>query len=81
MVRWLRNLFRGQKDLDSLLSDLITTQDELRNLPQFSDLERAKFEHELALDHLYYSSKIEGTALSKRQIDKAVYGGAYSAGE
>jgi len=43
-------------------------------LPSLNELDRAKFENAIDIEHLYFSSKIEGRDLTKKQIDQAVYG-------
>ena len=62
-----------ESSFDLLVSQLIDTQEELNNLPQLSGLERAKLEQDIAIEHLYYSSKIEGTNLTQPQIQKAIH--------
>lgn len=62
------------RNIDPQISKLIQIEQALKRLPPMTDLQRAKFENGMAIDHLYYSSKIEGTHLSKERIDKAIYG-------
>ncbi|MHB8521877.1 MAG: hypothetical protein ACYDH9_14115 [Limisphaerales bacterium] len=57
-----------------LIDRLVKKERELNALPELSGLEKAQLEHSRALQHLYNSSKIEGTHLTKERIDKAVYG-------
>jgi hypothetical protein len=57
-----------------LLAKFIRQEDKVKALPPLNELERAKFEHAVDIDHLYFSSKIEGSNLTKKQIDQAVHG-------
>ena len=57
-----------------LVDKFILQEDRVRALPPLNELERAKFEHSVDIDHLYFSSKIEGSNLTKKQIDQAVHG-------
>lgn len=62
------------KRFDQILSRLVKKEQELKKLPQLSPPEKAKLESEIAIDHLYYSSKIEGTHLTDERIGKAIHG-------
>lgn len=62
------------EDIKKQIGQLVKLQLEVERLPDLSDLERAKFEQSLAIDQLYYSSKLEGSALTKKMIDKAIHG-------
>lgn len=57
-----------------LLGKLIKEQDKLKSLPPLTELDRATFEHSRDIEHLYFSSKIEGSNLTRHQIDKAIHG-------
>jgi Fic family protein len=57
-----------------LVDKFIRQEDKLNTLPPLSELERAQFEHSIDIEHLYFSSKIEGSNLTKKQIDQAVHG-------
>jgi hypothetical protein len=61
------------------LTKLVELQLKTRTLPQLSDVEKAKFDQALAIDQLYYSSKLEGSALTTKMIDKAINGKKVSA--
>jgi hypothetical protein len=61
------------------LERLVDLQLQARELPQLSAVEKAKFDHSLAIDQLYYSSKLEGSALTREMIDKAIHGKKFSA--
>jgi hypothetical protein len=58
-------------ETSGLLDTFIQTEETLRTLPALTPLERVKFDHDVAIDHLYYSSKIEGTNLNKERLEKA----------
>ena len=63
-----------KKTTIALVDKFILQENKVKTLPPLSELERAKFEHSVDIDHLYFSSKIEGSNLSKKQIDQAVHG-------
>ena len=62
------------KNLNNILEKLIEAENRLNKLPSLSEVEKAKLELSRDTEHLYYSSKIEGTALTQKRIEKAVYG-------
>jgi len=62
------------KRFDNLLDKLVETEWKINELPALSSLDRAKLDHDIAIDHLYYSSKIEGTMLNDKRIEKAIHG-------
>ena len=55
-----------------LIDKYIEAQDEIRQLPLLSDLEKITLENSIDIEHLYFSSKIEGSNLTKKQIEEAV---------
>jgi hypothetical protein len=59
-------------DTGGLLDVFIQTELALTQLPHLSPLDRVTFDHDIAISHLYYSSKIEGTTLNKERLEKAV---------
>ncbi|HUC02034.1 MAG TPA: hypothetical protein VMA75_03965 [Candidatus Paceibacterota bacterium] len=67
-----------QKALESMneksLRELVELQLTAKGLPQLPAVEKAKFELELAIDQLYYSSKLEGSVLTNEMIDNAING-------
>jgi len=65
---------RTRKTFDTLLSEVVQIEKELKKLPPLSVTEKATLDHSRAIEHLYYSSKIEGTHLTEKRIDKAIYG-------
>jgi len=58
--------------LKNQIGKLVNLQLETQKLPPLSDVEKAKFDQSLAIDQLYYSSKLEGSALTKKMIDNAI---------
>jgi hypothetical protein len=60
--------------IEKQIKRLVGLQLEVEKLPPLSDVEKAKFEQSLAIDQLYYSSKLEGSDLTKKMIDKAIHG-------
>ena len=63
----------------SPLEKLVELQLKARNLPSLSHIEKAKLDQSLALDQLYYSTKVEGSNLTKEMIDRAIHGKEFSA--
>jgi hypothetical protein len=61
------------KEIERLMSKLIDLQIEDDKLPDLSDVDKIKFDHMLAIDHLYNSSKLEGSHLTKNGLEKAIY--------
>ena len=59
---------------DINMSKLVDLQIEANSLPDLSHVEKTKFDHMLAIDQLYYSSKLEGSNLTRSGLDKAIYG-------
>lgn len=55
-----------------LLTQFIETEQEVNSLPELSAVERVKLDQDIAIDHLYYSSRIEGTQLSDKRLGKAI---------
>ena len=57
---------------DKLVETFIDTQQALHKLPELSDVEKVELEHANAISHLYHSSKIEGTHLTEKRLEKAI---------
>jgi len=66
----LKNLIK--KDMH--MSKLVDLQLKANELPDLSHVERTKFDHLLAIDQLYYSSKLEGSHLTKSGLEQAIHG-------
>jgi hypothetical protein len=58
---------------DKVLERLVDLQLQAEKLPRLSDVEKAKFDQNLALDQLYYSSKLEGSNLTREMMEDAIY--------
>lgn len=56
------------------MTELVETEKRLSKLLPLSENEKAKLEISRNIDHLYYSSKIEGTTFTDKRINKAVKG-------
>ena len=72
------NLFSSNKSekqkKEKTLRLFIATQNRVEKLPELSAIEKTEFEQGVDLEHLYYSSKIEGTNLTKEDMNKVVHG-------
>lgn len=66
----LKNLIKK----DTHMSKLVDLQMEASKLPDLSHVEKTKFDHMLAIDQLYYSSKLEGSHLTIGGLEKAIHG-------
>lgn len=56
------------------MSKLVDLQYQAQELPRLSCVEKVKLDHSLAIDQLYYSSKLEGSTLTKGGLEQAIYG-------
>ena len=63
------------KDQEGFLGNLII--DDKNSIKELSDLEKAKLEQDFAIDQLYYSNKLDGTILTKTNIEEAIHGKKY----
>ena len=70
MLKIMKNI----RKTDINMSKLVDLQIEANSLPDLSHVEKTKFDHMLAIDQLYYSSKLEGSNLTRSGLDKAIYG-------
>ncbi len=70
-----RKSIKGKSSLERLL-DL---QLESQKLPKLLPIEKAKLEQALAIEQLYYSSKLEGSTLTTEMIDRAIHGKEFRA--
>jgi len=62
--------------LNSIISRLVEVRSDLNKLPPLSATDKVKLDHNRDIDHLYYSSKLEGTMLSHERLNHAVHGSA-----
>jgi Fic family protein len=69
-----KNITKKVARLQRSISDLAELQLKTNALPPLSDVEKAKLDQSLAIDQLYYSSKIEGTKLTNSMIQHAIHG-------
>ena len=69
-----KKLQRTNQTLSALLSDLAKIQLKVKELPPLSGVEKAKFDQSLAIEQLYYSSKVEGSELTNTMIQHAIHG-------
>ena len=60
--------------IENQIKKLVDLQLAVEKLPPLSNVEKAKFDQALAIDQLYYSSKLEGSELTTKMIDKAIHG-------
>lgn len=70
----IKKIFHKKTTSDHLISQMVDLKMELDTLPPLSAPEKAKLDQDFAIDHLYYSSKLEGTNLSNKRIEQAIYG-------
>ena len=68
-----------RRKVNRSISDLATIQLKVMALPSLSAVEKAKLDNSLAIDQLYYSSKVEGTNLTDTMIERAIHGRKLSA--
>jgi hypothetical protein len=64
---------------ERLLDQLLAVESSLSKLPELSVLEKAQLDQHRAIESLYYSSKLEGSNLTQKRIDQAIYGKNLSA--
>ncbi len=62
--------------LDTIISRLVAVRADLEKLPPLSPADRVKLEHNQDIEHLYYSSKLEGTMLTHERLNNAIHGSA-----
>lgn len=74
IIKTMRHPKVEDRNFDKLLTDIVKVEKELKTLPELSTLEKATLEHSRALEHLYNSSRIEGTHLTKEGLNSAVHG-------
>jgi len=55
-----------------LVDAFVHMEEALNGLPELSDVEKVQLEQEIAISHLYHSSKIEGTTLNEERLEKAI---------
>lgn len=63
--------------LNTLLSRLVKVDSEIQKLAPLSAVDKVKLEHDRDIEHLYYSSKLEGSILTDERLDKAIHASAF----
>lgn len=59
---------------ERILEQVLAVESALNKLPKLSVLEKAQLDQHRAIESLYYSSKLEGSNLTRKRIDQAIYG-------
>ena len=62
--------------LDTIFTKLVEVDSKIRALPPLSAVDKVKLEHDRDIEHLYYSSRLEGTILTDERLNKAIHGPA-----
>jgi hypothetical protein len=62
-----------RRSLAFLISRLAEVRSELQTLPPLSPTEKVRLQHDQDIEHLYYSSKLEGVNLSARRLTNAIH--------
>lgn len=70
----MKKIKRATPQKNQFLEKLVDLQLKMTRLPELSPIEKAKLDHALALDQLYYSSRVEGSKLTKEMLDTAIHG-------
>jgi len=65
---------KSRNTLNNLIGKLVEAEVQLKKLPPLSPVQKAKLDNARAIDHLYYSSKIEGSNLTDRRLEMAIHG-------
>ena len=60
--------------LKSIISRLVAVHSDLEKLPPLSPADKVKLEHNRDIEHLYYSSKLEGSKLTHERLNNAIHG-------
>jgi len=56
----------------NLVDTFIHMQQSVNKLPVLDAVERVQLDNDIAISHLYHSSKIEGTTLNEKRLQKAI---------
>lgn len=62
--------------IQRLTKSVVKQMLEAESQPTLPPNEEAKIEQAMAMDHLYYSSALEGSRLNREQLQRAVYEGS-----
>jgi hypothetical protein len=63
--------------LNTLLSRLVKVDADIQKLPPLSAVDKVKLDHDRDIEHLYYSSKLEGSTLTDERLDKAIHASSF----
>jgi len=69
------NNFMKKGSLERVINRVVDLKFEADNLPPLPANEEAKIENAIAIDHLYYSSAMEGSRLNNEQITLVTHEG------
>lgn len=72
MKRTFFKIFNNNKIDENLINEFMRNRDIAEKLPKLSDIEKIKLDQESALEHLYYSSKIEGVHLDASRMGRII---------
>jgi hypothetical protein len=75
----MKKILNQGQNFDQLLNEFFRVEESLKTLPELSGLEKVQFDTDIAIEHLYYSSKLEGTILSQQAIQKAIHAEGFQA--
>lgn len=70
----MKNIMLKNKLQETMLDRLVEMEVGLKKLPPLTPVQKAKLDNARAIDHLYYSSKIEGSSLTDKRLEKAIHG-------
>lgn len=60
--------------ISSVVSGLVEIHSKVKKMSKLPDIEKAKIENNLAIEQLYNSSRLEGTRLTEKKIERAIFG-------
>lgn len=72
MIKLFKRKQQPETHSGKLIDSFIDAQQTVEGLPELSAVERVQFEQDIAISHLYHSSKIEGTTLTSERLEKAI---------
>ncbi len=64
---------KDKKSFSNIVSDLVELQIKLDKLPKLSGIEKTKIENEIAISQLYNSSRLEGSRLTDKMVERAMF--------
>lgn len=66
------------KVISKLVEEVVDLECRVDAIPRLPPNEEAKIENDMAIDHLYFSSALEGTRLNKEQLNAITHGQGFS---